>query len=138
MPVARQPDEHPVSHALATHGRMATDEWRHKITLKKFFEDKTTHALIDSLCKRAVEGIDRVIETEKQLDDQKSENERDYFIKYLQESRDGFDCLIGAVKGESVKDREGSFNYLLNDLFDIGDMKIELRGGGLQKFLWID
>lgn len=121
----------------ATHGRMATNQWRHKIVLQKYFKDTTTHSLLDSLCGRAVRGIDAVIESEKLRSDQKSENERDYFLKYLNETRDGFDCLIGAGDGETVKERESQFNYLLNELFDIGDLKIELRGGMLQKFMWI-
>lgn len=45
--------------------------------------------------------------------------------------------MIDPVKGESVEDRQDSFNYVLNELFDIGDMKIELRDGTLQKFLWV-
>lgn len=137
MPVARLRGEDKVAHALATHGRMATNHWRHKIRLQEFFKDESTHEVIDSLCQRAVREIDAVIEDEKLRRDQKSENERDYFIKYLTEARDGFDGLIGAVKGESVADRERSFNYILDKLFDVGDWKIELRGGGLQKFLWV-
>lgn len=137
MPVVREPNENPVAHAMTTHSRMATNEWRHKIRLQEYFEDETTHELIDSLCKRAIRGIDAVIEDEKLRSDQKDVNERDYFLKYLQECRDGFDGLIGAGEGESVEDREEYFNGVLNDLFDIGDWKIELRDGRLQKFLWV-
>lgn len=137
MPVTRQPNENKVAHAMATYGRMATNEWRHKIVLQKYFEGETTHELIDKLCKLAISKINTVIESEKMRHDQKSENERDYFIKYLVEARDGFDGAIGAGEDESVEDRESNFNYILNELFDIGDMKIELRDGQLQKFMWV-
>lgn len=137
MPVIRHSSENKVAHALATHGRMATSEWRHKIVLQKYFKDETTHGLIDSLCSLAERKINTVINSEMLRHDQKDANERDYFIKYLEQVRDGFNGFIGARDGESTEEREEGFNGLMSELYDIGDWKIELRDGSLQKFLWI-
>lgn len=137
MPVARQPNENKVAHAMATHSRMVTQTWRHKIRIQDQFQDETTHTLIDDICRSLVRQIDAVIKDEQMRGDQEDVNERDYFIKYLGEARDGFDCLIGAADGETEDDRETEFNSQLNGLFDIGDWKIKLRGGGLQKFMWV-
>lgn len=54
MPVAKQPDENKVAHAMTTHRRLVTHEWRHRINLKKYFIDEPTHEQVDSLCKLAI------------------------------------------------------------------------------------
>lgn len=138
MPIIRQSDENKVAHAMATHSRMATAAWRHKIRIKHLFEGESTHELIDRLCQHAVKEIKGVIENEELRRDQKDDVERGYFISRLQNLESDFDVNIGAGEDETVEDRQAQFNYMLSELYDVGDTKIELRDGSLQKFCWID
>lgn len=138
MAIARDKNENKVAHAMATHSRLVTHKWRHKINVKSLFTDDPTHEAIDELCSAVAEQLRCVIESEASRRDQKDDNERDYFVGQLEEVKESFDCMIGTVEDESVDDRQDSFNYVLAELYDVGDMKIELRGGGLQKFLWVN
>lgn len=138
MAIARQPEENKVAHAMATHNRLATHAWRHRINLKQHFVDESTHESVDAICKTAIRKLSFVIESEKSRSDQKNTDERDYFVQQLENVSGDFDALIGAVEGESVEDRVEQFNYTLAQLYDIGDTKIELLGGMLQKFLWVN
>lgn len=137
MPVVRETNENKIAHAMATHHRLATRHWRHKVGIKDLFVDDVSHDAIDALCRRAVAELTAVIESEKRRRDHVSEDERDYFLSQLDNVRDGFDGLIGAAS-DSIQVREDSFNYQLAELYDIGDAKIELRDGSLQKFLWVN
>lgn len=138
MAVAKALDENKVAHATATHNRLATHKWRHKVKVKDLFVDDASHEAIDAICKRAVVQIKAAIDSENARSDQKDDNEREYFVGQLESVMNGFDMMIGAVEGETVDEREDNFNYVLSELYDVGDMKIELQDGKLQKFLWVD
>lgn len=127
---------------MATHSRLVIDAtgmspWRHRVKIKDLFVDDPSHEAIDALCERAVKQIDAVIKSEQERGDQKSEGERDYFIQQLDNLKIDFGVNIGAAEDEMVEERESQFNYMLAELYDIGDVKIELRNGKLQKFLWV-
>lgn len=137
MAITRAANENKVAHAMATHSRLATHEWRHRVRIKDLFVDEASHAAVDALCERAVAQLKHAIESENIRRDQKDDNERQYFIQQLDNAKDGFDTLIGAGQ-DTIEEREEQFNYLLSELYDIGDTKIELRDGKLQKFLWVE
>lgn len=141
MPVVRQPNENKVAHAMSTHHRLVSDgrlgsPWRHKVAIKDLFVDEASHEAIDALCKRAVKEITVVIKSEDLRRDA-NDSEREYFVSQLESVKDQFDALIGAGD-DTLEEREKNFNYALSELYDVGDMKIELRDGKLQKFLWVN
>ena len=121
----------------ATENPVATHQWRHTVKLKHLFTDEPTHEAIDVLCRSTVTQLRSIATAENSRRDQKDDTERDYLIERLESLADSFNGLIGAVEGETIQDREDEFNYQLCELHDLGDTKIELRDGGLQKFLWV-
>lgn len=138
MAIVKGKNGNGVAHAMATHSRLVTHEWRHRINVKSLFTNETTHESIDKLCSAVVAKLNLVIKAESSRRDQKDGDERDYFVGQLENVRESFDMMEGAGEDETVDERQDNFNYILSELYDIGDMKIELRGGGLQKFLWVN
>lgn len=119
---------------FAVHAKMKTSSWRHRIQIQDKFTDESTHESLDSLCEFAVKAINRVIAAEKAMTDADPVHQQT-IIEYLEHDRDYLDGLIGD-RGD-IEGYEDEFNAALSNLYDTGDLRLEMKDGSLQKFMWI-
>lgn len=119
--------------------------WKYKIEIKHLFSEDTTPEIVAELCTILVSKLDKILE--KSQKSNISEDSIDEFWYELEEVKDNFDFLRqladGSIKEEDWKDYsfEGDFESWFNDyleqLYDIGDIKIMLKNGTKEKLLWV-
>lgn len=118
---------------FSDYGRLATHEWRHRLNIRQFFKDGPTAESMDALLRHTVNEIERVKTDESRRVDS---DESSYFIEQLGSLKSDFDVLIASSDME-VDDLVQEFDYHLAELYDLGDRRIQLRDGKLQKFMWV-
>lgn len=118
---------------FADHARLATTEWRHHLRFRDMFADDPTHESMESLLRCVTRQIERAIRGESR---QVDSDESPYFISQLESLKSDFDVLISSDDMD-IDDLVEEFDYRLDELYNLGDRKIQLRDGRLQKFAWI-
>ena len=113
--------------------RLATHEWRHRLNIRQFFKDEPTVESMDALLRHTVNEIERAKTAESHRVDS---DESSYFIEQLDSLKSDFDVLIGSGDMD-VDDLVQEFDYHLAELYDLGDRRIQLRDGKLQKFMLV-
>lgn len=119
--------------------------WKYKIEIKHLFSEDTTPEIIIELCTIIVSKLDKILE--KSQNSNISEDSIDEFWYELEGVKDNFDFLRqladGSIEEDDWKDYsfEGDFESWFNDyleqLYDIGDIKIMLKNGTKEKLLWV-
>lgn len=112
-----------------------TSKWRHRMKIAPFLKEETSVELVDRACEYIVKRITKISELEKRWQD-KEPDERDFFLRELEDVRDDFDELIGS-NDLSTYELENEFNYRLDKLYELGDRRIRLKNGTTEKFIWV-
>lgn len=124
-----------------------SNNWRYKISIKSNFEDEVTPELVISLsaliCSE-LESVKKKLSSDKQA---MADDKYDLMDK-INDLIDNFEFardLANGTIGEDEWDNysfDGDFEVLMNDyitqLYDVADERIMLKGGILEKFLWVE
>ena len=119
--------------------------WKYKIEIKHLFSEDTTPELVTQLCAILVSKINKILDNSQNSNI--SEDSIDEFWYELEEVKDNFDFLRQLADGSIEEDDwedysfdgdfESLFNSYLEQLYDIGDIKISLKNGTKEKLLWV-
>ena len=120
-------------------------KWKYKIEIKHLFKEETTAELIATICTELVNQLDVILNI-SQKSNITVESVDDFWYD-LEEVKDNFDFLRQLADGSIEEsewdnysfdgDFEEMFNGYLEQLYDIGDMRITLKNGNIEKLLWI-
>ena len=120
-------------------------KWKYKIEIKHLFKENTTAGLVATICTELVNQLDVILNI-SQKSNITIESVDDFWYE-LEEVKDNFDFLRQLADGSIEEsewdnysfdgDFEEMFNGYLEQLYDIGDMRITLKNGNIEKLLWI-
>ena len=119
--------------------------WRYKINIKEHFQEETTPKLVATLCSFLIKDLTHILEssqksniTTQSVDDfwYELEGVKDNFI-FLQHLADGTIPEDEWDDYEFTGDFKEEFNGYLEELYDIGDMRITLTNGTQEKLIWV-
>lgn len=119
--------------------------WKYKIEIKHLFKDKVTAELVASICTELVKQLDVILGKSQKANI--TVESVDDFWNDLEEVRDNFDFLRELADGSIAEEEWGDysfdgdfkerFNDYLEQLYNIGDMRVTLRNGSIEKLLWV-
>ena len=119
--------------------------WRYKIHIKHLFKDETTPELVAEICASLVYQLKHIKERVENSTD--IDGDAFFICDELEMNTDNFDFLRKMATQEIPEDKwddysfngdfEEEFNGYLNQLYDLGDERIRLKNGLIEKFIWI-
>lgn len=121
-------------------------KWRYKIQIKHLFQDETTPELVAEICTSLVYQLNHIKEKIEKSTDIDGDDLM-YMCDELEMNVDNFDFLRKMATQEIPEDEwedynfngdfEEEFNGYLSQLYDLGDERITLKNGTIEKFMWI-
>lgn len=119
--------------------------WKYTINIKEHFQDNVTPKLVATLCSFLIKDLTYILESS-----QKSNIialSVDEFWHELEEVKGNFEFLRDLANGTIPEDEwedyeftggfKEEFNGYLEQLYDIGDMRVTLNDGTQEKLIWI-
>lgn len=116
--------------------RTKNQNWLFTVEIKSFFHEPTTIEGMEKLCRQAMAEMKRVQKAVDGMTVSIDADEREYYHNNLEELHDGFEWVLEA--GGTEDEMQENFNYILDDLYNLGDTKMVLKDNTLRKFLWVN
>ena len=121
------------------------NNWKYTIKIKHLFEDDTTPVLVSTLCESLCKQLSDI--KDKVKDSDIAEDDKNTVLDTIEAVEDNFEFLNNLATESIPKtewddynfygDFEEEFNGYLTELYDLGDMRVELESGDTEKFIFI-
>jgi len=119
--------------------------WRNRITVKHLFTDQTTPTIIIKLCDTLLSQLGRIKTREESSN--LIPDDKYHVDDKLDEAIDGFKFIKSLADGTIKKEDwskysftgefQDMFNGYFQELYDLGDTKVDTTKGSTEKFIWL-